>query len=204
MDYKKEYDRIINNALERNDLKGYFEEHHLILKSLGGTDEKTNLVKLTAREHYIVHWLLCFLNPCKETIRAFESMRGAGSSRKFERKRVLASERIKGDLNPAKRKEVRDKISKKVSGELNGMFGKTGDLNPAYGMKHDPLFLRKKQLLHSSRVHIKDYNSNKAMFFQCVSDCAEYFNCTSENILFRIKQNKIAKFGKFKNILISY
>lgn len=36
----------------------YFEVHHKLPKSLGGTDEQNNLVKLTAREHYIAHLLL--------------------------------------------------------------------------------------------------------------------------------------------------
>lgn len=36
----------------------YFETHHIVPKSLGGTDDKNNLVNLTAREHYIAHLLL--------------------------------------------------------------------------------------------------------------------------------------------------
>jgi len=35
-----------------------YEIHHIIPKSLGGSDNKENLVLLTAREHYIAHWLL--------------------------------------------------------------------------------------------------------------------------------------------------
>ena len=37
---------------------GYTENHHIIPKSLGGTDAKDNLVRLTARQHYISHWIL--------------------------------------------------------------------------------------------------------------------------------------------------
>jgi hypothetical protein len=37
---------------------GYFERHHIIPKSLGGNNSTTNLVNLTAREHFICHWLL--------------------------------------------------------------------------------------------------------------------------------------------------
>jgi len=36
----------------------YYEEHHIIPKSLGGTDNKNNLAILTGREHFICHWLL--------------------------------------------------------------------------------------------------------------------------------------------------
>lgn len=43
--------RLLNNSI-------YTESHHIIPKSLGGTNKKTNLVLLSGREHFIVHWLL--------------------------------------------------------------------------------------------------------------------------------------------------
>lgn len=43
---------------------------------------------------------------------------------------------MKGDKNFAKRKSVRDKISKKQSGKNNSMYGKVGKLNPRFGTKH--------------------------------------------------------------------
>ena len=62
MDYKAIYYKIIENAKNEteneNRLVGYFEKHHIQPKSLGGTNNKENLVKLTAREHFICHWLL--------------------------------------------------------------------------------------------------------------------------------------------------
>lgn len=62
MDYKAIYYKIIENAKKEiengNRYVGYYEKHHIIPKSLGGTNEKENLVKLTAREHFICHWLL--------------------------------------------------------------------------------------------------------------------------------------------------
>lgn len=62
MDYKKVYDSIINRAKER-ELIGYKESHHIIPKCLGGSNKKENLVNLTAREHYLVHWLLHRIYP---------------------------------------------------------------------------------------------------------------------------------------------
>lgn len=56
--YKSWYDSIIQKAKVRN-LSGYKEKHHILPRCLGGKDTKTNLVKLTAREHFIVHMLLC-------------------------------------------------------------------------------------------------------------------------------------------------
>lgn len=62
MDYKNIYYKIIENAKKETEngkrSLGYFEKHHILPKSLGGTNDKENLVKLTAREHFICHWLL--------------------------------------------------------------------------------------------------------------------------------------------------
>jgi len=62
MNYKNIYDSIIKKAKEEelNGYRslGYFEKHHILPKSLGGSNDKENLVKLTAREHFICHALL--------------------------------------------------------------------------------------------------------------------------------------------------
>lgn len=55
--YTKWYNSIISIAQQRT-TEGYVEKHHIIPKSLGGSDKKSNLVTLTAKEHYICHLLL--------------------------------------------------------------------------------------------------------------------------------------------------
>ena len=55
--YHKWYEQLIDRARNRT-IEGYVERHHIVPKSLGGTNEKSNLVKLTAREHLIAHMLL--------------------------------------------------------------------------------------------------------------------------------------------------
>lgn len=57
MDYNRIYTDIITNRLA-NVYIGYTERHHIIPRCLGGTDNKDNLVKLSAREHFICHLLL--------------------------------------------------------------------------------------------------------------------------------------------------
>lgn len=59
--YKKIYFKIVDQASRLNRVKSethYYENHHILPKSLGGYNDKSNLVLLTAREHYICHWLL--------------------------------------------------------------------------------------------------------------------------------------------------
>lgn len=49
---------IITNAQRRDKPNIYTENHHIIHKSLGGPNDKTNIVVLTAKEHFICHLLL--------------------------------------------------------------------------------------------------------------------------------------------------
>ena len=55
--YYKIYFDLISRARNRN-ISGYSEKHHIIPKSLGGSDNLDNIVKLTPREHLICHLLL--------------------------------------------------------------------------------------------------------------------------------------------------
>lgn len=57
--YTKWYYSIINNRITNPHQKDlYTEKHHIIPKSFGGSNKKENLVRLSAREHFLVHWLL--------------------------------------------------------------------------------------------------------------------------------------------------
>lgn len=66
MNYQKIHDKIIEKAKSENRKKYngiYYENHHIIPKSLGGSNKKNNLVLLTAREHFLIHWLLHEIYP---------------------------------------------------------------------------------------------------------------------------------------------
>lgn len=70
MNYNRIYTSIVFRAkAEEADRKldkqngGYYERHHIIPRSLGGSNESTNLAYLTAREHFICHWLLVKMYP---------------------------------------------------------------------------------------------------------------------------------------------
>jgi hypothetical protein len=55
--YTKWYNQITYRAQNRI-LNDYTETHHIKPRSLGGSDDPFNLVELTAREHFVCHWLL--------------------------------------------------------------------------------------------------------------------------------------------------
>ena len=57
--YTNLYNKLIERAVERNWKKASGRErHHIIPQSLGGSNDKSNLTYLSAREHFICHWLL--------------------------------------------------------------------------------------------------------------------------------------------------
>ena len=62
MDYISHYNSLIQKSKNRK-LQGYTEIHHVIPRCMGGSNDKDNLVILTAREHFIAHLLLYKIYP---------------------------------------------------------------------------------------------------------------------------------------------
>lgn len=116
MNHSKIYNDIINRAKERNWTRKssgtYTEKHHIIPKCMEGTDIETNLVLLTAKEHYICHVLLSIIHKdtkyfgvLSESVRIMKF----GNDRNFtgsmyEKLRIIASKshskRISGKNHP--------------------------------------------------------------------------------------------------------
>jgi len=63
MNYQRIYDELIARAVTRGTVEGYSERHHIVPRCLGGSDERGNLVDLTAREHLVAHLLLAKMYP---------------------------------------------------------------------------------------------------------------------------------------------
>lgn len=74
MDYKRIYDDLISYRQQNVLSTGYIEKHHIIPRSLGGTNDSANLVSLTGREHYVAHLLLARFNRCSQTVYALWMM----------------------------------------------------------------------------------------------------------------------------------
>ena len=101
MNYQKIYDQIIERAKTRK-LECYKEKHHIIPKCIGGRNEKSNIVELMAREHFLCHWLLheiyqtnsklafAFWGMCNQK-NANQKERYIPSSRTYEYARTLNS-----------------------------------------------------------------------------------------------------------------
>lgn len=81
MNYKKVYDSIIDRARDR-EIQCYTERHHILPRCMGGDDSSDNLVRLTAREHYICHWLLARHYNNSSLWFAFRSMNRSSKNQK--------------------------------------------------------------------------------------------------------------------------
>lgn len=51
------YQRFMD-ALKGQSVDGYCEVHHIVPRSLGGSNDVDNLIRLTARQHFVAHWIL--------------------------------------------------------------------------------------------------------------------------------------------------
>ena len=112
MDYKKVYNQLIEYA-KQNPLAKYKEQHHIVPKAEGGSDDKSNLIKLTARQHYIAHLLLAKIYDDVKMHRAVLMMQSISKCHKRNFK-----------FNSRLYDAIRNKYSEKISGENHWNYGK--------------------------------------------------------------------------------
>ena len=149
MNYMKIYEQLVKKR-RKEFFEGYGENHHIIPKCLNGTDEVENIVRLTAREHFIAHALLCKIYPHEKKLWfAFNCMCNKWGQSDVRNERYykisskiyewckkeyskILSQKMKGNIPWNKgRKGVqtlsvaaRQKLSQQNSGQGNPMFGK--------------------------------------------------------------------------------
>lgn len=141
MNYKKHYNNLILSRKNRIlDESLHYEKHHILPVCLGGSNDKSNLVKLTYKEHFIAHKLLflfsegkakmkmgyalhrmCMINNNNQTYRI-------KSASEFEKIKEEVYNFIKGENHPSYGRkwseEEKKAISKRQKGNGNSMNGK--------------------------------------------------------------------------------
>lgn len=132
MNYTKIYESLIYKRQSQPPAE-YYETHHIIPRCQGGVDEG-NVVNLTAREHFVAHWLLVkmFPNDRKLVYAFFCMLRDPHGNRVFTSryydiaKNIYVKEqrrRFKSN-NPMWTDEARARHSKRMSGSANPMKGR--------------------------------------------------------------------------------
>ena len=160
MDYQKIYNDL---CFSRQKLRGsskrlrknegdftYYERHHIIPRSMGGSNEPENMVLLTHREHIIAHRLLHVIYPEDSGMAlALTLMLQLSVAQDEHGKRVISG----NELSTKEAEEVRRLYSQAASGENNPRYGvvvseetkekirqkallnNKGEKNPRYGAK---------------------------------------------------------------------
>jgi hypothetical protein len=118
--YSKLYHKITSNAKERI-TEGYTELHHIIPQSMGGDNDKENLVQLTAREHFICHWLLIKMTEGEDRSKMLYALNGMKAENRYQERyhtkitaRVYEKYRIEHAENHSKRMKGRPAKNKGI------------------------------------------------------------------------------------------
>jgi hypothetical protein len=147
MNYSKIYDAFIASKSNRV-LDGYFETHHIMPKSLGGLNNQSNLIKLTAKEHFLAHRLLAKIHGGKMwaalsymTRRNVKSAKDVKiTSRVYDLARKKDAEyksvQYNGKNNPFYGKTFTPEQLKKLKGARPSISGAN---NPSYGKPQSEL-----------------------------------------------------------------
>lgn len=182
--YTRWYQAIVRSRREQPlPADHYSEDHHIIPESFykqrtregppgwldGDPEDPSNRVRLTAREHFVCHWLLVKMTTGIAHIKMRDALEMMGvkaehqhryssgiTSRVFERNRIevakIRSERMMGENNPAKKPGVGEAIAATKRGKKREPFSpkwianlckaNSGEGNGMYGKKHSEETLR--------------------------------------------------------------
>jgi hypothetical protein len=143
---QNKYLNIYNNIIERaksRTLEGYKEKHHIVPKSIGGTDEPENLVELTSKEHYLCHRILTKITEGENKRKMIYAMkimttnchghRYVPAGRVFE---YVREESRKSQIGVPLSEDRKMKISKSLKGKKQSEETKRKRAEKRLGLKH--------------------------------------------------------------------
>lgn len=122
MNYKRIYDELIRKA-RISEYEGYVEVHHIKPRCMGGLDTTDNLVALTAREHFLAHWLLAKIHSDNESLTYAWNMMCVGrtqSSHLYKYAREEVSRKRTGKSWGNHTEETKRKMSRSRKGVKQG------------------------------------------------------------------------------------
>lgn len=205
MNYKKIYDNLItsrfivkNDRISLKKLGNYYEAHHIIPKCKGGKNSIDNIVLLTAREHFLAHWLLWLIYRDRQTALGFHKMLSSNN----KQKRITSAKGYEEareayritNIGNTYGKGSKGNVGKKHSKEQNENHAKTmkGENNPFFNKHHTKE--SKKIISDLAKLRKGESNSNyrgtKLVMknglivgeFKTSAEVAEFIGCSITNI----------------------
>jgi hypothetical protein len=171
-----------NNDFRKSDKKIYTEIHHITPKSIGGTDDDSNLVILLPEEHLFAHKLRykAYKDRC-DFIAVRISINGILNHKRYKNIPILISKKINSAYSWMKQNsaefrivngwqtaEGRDKISKSRKNMLVVKCVKSGEILGSFDKNH-PKILSGEWVHHSKGKH-KFYNKITGEKIYCYVD----------------------------------
>jgi hypothetical protein len=162
--YTKYYTLITDAAKTRNN-EGYVERHHIIPQSLGGSNDKENLVDLTAREHFICHWLLIKMTEGEARGKMLYALHGMKAENRYQQRysssitaRVYERYRIEHAKNHSETMKGRVPPNKgrKMPEEQKALLRERAKANHASGKMYSA------ESQHKRLEKLKDYKHSEA------------------------------------------
>jgi hypothetical protein len=216
MDYNKHYMLLVQKAKKQNRKRNtgtYYEQHHIVPKSEGGTGTVENLVFLTAREHFIAHWLLyradtsimsrahSFWRMCRGRGKVLPENWLTVSSRAYEEARLAHSKAISRELKGQKKStEHVAKVAAANKGKKRNAEAKKkmSEAAKKRGIPEGFYLMREAAITANKKPVLKlDPNTTEVLNrYDSLKQAAESVNVSISNISIAIKKN--TKSGNYK------
>jgi hypothetical protein len=187
MNYQEQYNKLITtrkNLLRKKGEGIYYESHHIIPKWLGGSDNKDNRILLTAKEHFIAHFLLWKHYRDRQSALAFHKMAKSSNNKQerkftsvqFEKAKIAFIETQTGDKNWSRinGSPNKGKVNINKGKKLSKREWMTGENNPSKnpvvglkistalsGVKKSPEHLQKLNDIFFSKPKLQCHHCNK-------------------------------------------
>lgn len=156
MDYEANYNEYIDYVKTLNrerEGETLYEFHHIIPKSLGGGDDKENLVLLTYREHYLAHYLLWKIYNNKEMMFSFWLMNNTKDKINFKINSKIYSKLKSNFIEQQSKKVVCLETGKIYNSQLEA--ARDNDLSDGWSIRRS---IRNKNIL-ANNCHWEDFES---------------------------------------------
>lgn len=137
----------------------YYENHHIIPRCMGGNNDDKNLVLLTAREHFLAHYLLVKIYKNTEYYGklslaffqfTYRKNKNGQQSRIYNSKLY---DYCRKNLDLSLSEDRKNKISETRKKHEIGL----GEKNPFYGRKHSQETIQKMKKSQHKRVNSENY-----------------------------------------------
>jgi len=195
MNYSKIYNSIIQNAKTRP-APQINESHHILPKCLGGDNSKSNIVRLTPKEHFICHLLLTKMYEGKSRQKMWFAYYRLSNRLKQTNSRFyeISKKNVKIELSKIhKGKTISSEHKKVIKEKCRGMVGKKHNQSAIEQMSKAKLGNKNAKV----GIDVVDIHSLKILFsLPSIADLCTKFDLTRGQA-----EHYIYKKSPFNNLL---